>query len=110
MTKHDKEAEAKVAEEKINDPQRPEQNDTKPLDPEVVSHNWQPNSPAHDLSYPGVSANAVNTVAEAEKAEEKAKEHKPEEISQEEFDRRTKLDVTNREFINPSLDHYKVKK
>ena len=75
----------------------------------VLAHNWQPNSPAVDLRYPGVGEKAVNVVAEAAAAEVEVKEEKKKSISQDELDRRSKLDVSNPEYINPSLDHYKVK-
>ena len=86
--------------------------ETAPVDQPVVaasvadSFDHQENSPAIDLSDPAVTAKAVNTVAVA-KADVAA--FKAEVISQDEYDRRTKLDVSNPEYINKSLDTVKVK-
>lgn len=82
---------------------------TPPADAEVLSHNWQENSPAIDLRYPGTENTAVNVVDQQNAAEEKAEKKKEEKISKEEYERRTKLDVSDPEYINPSLDHHKVK-
>lgn len=99
--------------ENVNlDADRPVKPDNKFGDAGVLSHNWQENSPAVDLSYQG-SENAVNAVAVQKAAEELAKnppeEEKKKPISQAEYDRRTKLDVSDKDFINPSLDHWDVK-
>ena len=76
---------------------------------EVLSHNWQPGSPAVDMRYPGTENTAVNVIAQeqAAKEEKEVKEAKP--ISEAEYERRTKLDVSSPEYINESLDNVKVK-
>lgn len=79
---------------------------------DVLAHNWQPGSPAVDLRYAGVSNTAVNVVTEELAAKERAEDEKHEKakpISEAEMDRRSKLDVSNPEYLNPSLDHVKVK-
>jgi len=50
--------------------------------------------------------NAVNLVKQLEvKPAEKEVKKKP--LSDAEYERRTRLDVSNPDYINPSLDHYK---
>lgn len=104
-------------EEVVFDADRPEK--ATPVvaqDLEKLSHNWQPNSPAVDLSYVGAE-NAVNVIAQeqaAKAAEEGAgpkayAKVEDKTLSAAEFERRTKLDVSDKDFINPSLDHYKTK-
>jgi len=75
----------------------------------VLAHNWQPNSPAVDLRYSGAE-NAVNTVAVAAALEEVTEEKKiAKTVSEAEMDRRSKLDVSHPDYLNPSLGHVKVK-
>ena len=82
-----------------------------PVSDEVLSHQWQKDSPALNTNVLA-GYDTQNLVEEAKAAEEAAKEdkkQKKEVITQEEYDRRTKLDVSDKNYINPSLDHYEVK-
>ena len=79
-----------------------------PVSLETLSHQWQENSPAINTNA-AAGYNAPNLVALAEAAKEEAKEEKAEKLSEAEYERRTKLDVSNPQYINPSLDHKKVK-
>ena len=102
---------AKKEDEKVIDADRPELATNKAPDEQTLSHNWQPDSPAVDLRYVGTE-NATNVVAEAKAALEDAPkpfEKKEAPLSEAEYERRTNLDVSDKNYINPSLDHHKVK-
>lgn len=78
-----------------------------PVSQETLSHQWQENSPAINTNTASGYA-PVNQVAQAEAAEEEAKAEKKEKkakLSEAEYERRTKLDVSHADYINPSLDH-----
>lgn len=55
-----------------------------------------------------IESNA-DTVATPPAPKSKAKA-KPIEVPEAEYDRRTKLDVSHKDYINPSLDHHTIKK
>jgi len=58
----------------------------------------------------GSNPNAINIVKELQKDPEETVEEKKKSISEAEYERRTKLDVSNPEYINPSLGHFKAGK
>jgi len=82
-----------------------------PISSETLAHQWQENSPAINTNSAS-GYTTQNVVAEAEAAKEAAKEEKEtkqEKISEAEYERRTHLDVSDKDYINPSLDHVKAK-
>lgn len=111
------ERDAKAAEaEKVNQPagaQVVSENPAVAPDQALLSRQYQENSPAINTNElaGGLYApvNVVEQAAAAEKAAEEDKEEKQETVSKEEWERRTKLDVSDPNYINPSLGHYKVK-
>jgi len=108
MTKDKKEVTAQ--EQVINEGNRPTLESNVVTSDETLAHNWQPGSPAVDLRYPGVADGAVNIVAEEAAAKERKEEaEKKKTISEAEMERRSKLDVSHPEYLNPSLNHVKAK-
>lgn len=79
-----------------------------PVASETLAHQWQANSAAIDTNAASGYTNQ-NVVAQAEAAKEEVKKEKAETVSEAEYERRTHLDTGDREYINPSLDHVKVK-
>lgn len=107
-----KEAET-VVEEKVNQPENAPiaPSDFKgPISSETLAHQWQANSPALDTNAAS-GYNPVNVVQQEKAAEATAEEEKKEAetLTKEEYERRTKLDVSDKDYINPSLGNYKVK-
>jgi hypothetical protein len=86
------------------------ENDTT-FDPHTASHNWQPDSPAvdqRDVSKPLIAQeNLAQKIVRQEEGVEETTPEKPV-VSKEDYDRRTKLDVSHPDYINPSLDHHEV--
>lgn len=76
---------------------------------ETLSHQWQENSPAintNTIAGYGTQTNVVSDLAaQRKKAEEEPEEKKKPVVSEADYERRTKLDVSNPEYINPSLEH-----
>ena len=82
-----------------------------PVSRETLSHQWQKDSAAintNELS--GYAVSGENTL-EKIAAQQDAKEVKfeAEKVSEAEYQRRIRLDVSDRDYINPSLDNVKVK-
>lgn len=104
----------KTAKEKVNKPKdaiiAPSEVKT-PASAEAQSHQYQENSPAinTNASAGHPTENIVEKLEKAAKAEKKAKAEEKEEdvISKTEYEARTKLDVSDVRYINPSLDHHK---
>jgi hypothetical protein len=108
-----KEVKEKKEEEVVNQPKdapiAPSESPV-PASMEVLSHQWQENSPALNTNAIAGYGVGENLVEKLKAAEEEVKEEKKEKtISEAEYERRTKLDVSHAEYINPSLNHVKVK-
>lgn len=81
---------------------------------EVLSHKWQKDSPAivtNTLDGYGKQDSILDKIdTEENLAKREAAEADKPEVSKADYDRRTKLDVSNPEYINSSLDHHEVTK
>lgn len=81
-----------------------------PVSRETLSHQWQENSAALNTNELAGYGNAeTNVLQQVLAQDEEAEEPKQERLSKEEWTRRTKLDVSHKDYINPSLDHHEAR-
>jgi hypothetical protein len=111
MANHKKDKPEAEAEGKVNQPAGATVVSESPTaaSPEVLSHQWQENSPALNTDVLAGYGEKKNLVLEQEQAEEKAEEDKKKKksLSEEEVERRSQLDVSDPKYVNPDLDHHK---
>lgn len=114
MTSSKKETKEEV---KVNQPDNaPTAPTNTPISQDTLSHRWQENSAALDTNELAGYSAPVTNVLDAIDTPEKVKARKEEEKKEQEtttaldYELRTKLDVSDPRYINPSLDHVKKAK
>jgi len=106
MSKKEEVKQEEVVNQPDNAPIAPEINQN--IDSSVLAHQWQKDSASLNTNelagYANSGKSIVDEVNAANDKGEKEKEKKVK-ISESEKERRSKLDVSHADYLNPSLDH-----